>query len=831
MIWDAESPFRCRSDRSRLFETSTAVGSHASRPVFYLTLATSLVFAGQASAAPARLAFRIPAKPRSEALIDLGVQARVTLGGASACPGRSPAVAGVLTLQQALEAVTAGAPCRFKIVDDVTVSISPVQPAPPVVTPAAPLTVENVIVTATKRPTRLGAAAGGVSVIGAQRLHDSGASDTKGISHQTAGFITTNLGAARNKIMLRGLSDGAFTGRTQQTVGTYLDNIPLTYNAPDPDLRLIDVERVEILRGPQGALYGGGSLSGIYRIVSRKPVLDDWSGSVRVGGATTQSGSPSSHLEGVVNLPLVAGRAALRLAAYDDADGGYVDDVNLRLSDVDRTTRTGGRAALSAKLSEDWSLTISGARQNLHATDSQYTTPSLGRQRRANHVHETHDNLLQQGAVTLTGTGPWGRFESSTGYVRHRFASRFDATAALDEADEEGVDLGLFDEASKVRLLVEDAVLSSTDTGRFQWLVGFYGLASLEDSDGELRASASAAGSDSVFRVFAAQDPSRLLYLEDRRDRHRELALYGETAYDLGGGWTVSLGGRAFRTAVRTISAVTAPEPGQSRTLERRARFTGVSPKLSVQRTWGDGGLVYFLTSEGHRSGGFNSGGLLAPSARRGSFKPDHLRNYEVGAGFSPLKGRLTVRAALFHDVWTDIQTDQYLTSGLSYTANVGDGRNTGLELEGAARVTRKLTVEANALFNRPRLSKVDPNFASAAQSELPGVPDVSAGAMARYQVDLAADRRLVLTAEMEYVGRSRLTFDRRLSPSMGDYVTGRLSAELAMSQWSLTLAVTNPANASSDTFAYGNPFSFGQVRQVTPLRPRTWSLDVSRAF
>jgi hypothetical protein len=109
---------------------------------------------------------------------------------------------------------------------------------------------------------------------------------------------------ARALSPLRGLSDGTFTGRTQQTVGTYLDNIQLTYNAPDPDLRLIDVDRVEILRGPQGALYGGGSLSGVYRIVSVKPVLDEWSGSLLAGAAATESGSPSSRVEGVVNLPL-----------------------------------------------------------------------------------------------------------------------------------------------------------------------------------------------------------------------------------------------------------------------------------------------------------------------------------------------------------------------------------------------------------------------------------------------------------------------------------------------------------------------------------------------
>ncbi|CAN7440965.1 TonB-dependent receptor [Caulobacter sp. LjRoot300] len=828
MISDTESQLRGRPDDPGHPGATAAACPRRSAPLFALALTSALALVGEAGAAPAKFRFDIPAKPRSEALIDVGVQARVTLGGASSCPGRSAAIAGVLTLRQALGAVTAGAPCQFEILDNATVSIRPARPSrsaeragpppaaapPPVVTAPA---IDTIIVTATKRPTRLGAAAGGLSVISAARLRDAGAIDTTSVSQQTAGFITTNLGAARNKIMLRGLSDGTFTGRTQQTVGTYLDNIPLTYNAPDPDLRLIDVDRVEILRGPQGALYGGGSLSGVYRIVSAKPVLDEWSGSLLAGAAATESGSPSSRFEGVVNLPLAAGRAALRLAAYSDVDGGYVDDVNLRLSNVDRTTRTGGRAALTVAMGPEWSVLVSGARQDLHATDSQYTTPSLGGQKRANQVRETHDNVLQQGAVTITGAGDWGRFVSSTGYVRHRFASRFDATAALNGAGADAVDVGLFDEASKVRLLVEDAVLSSPDTDRFRWLFGLYGLASLEDSDGELRA-----------RTYF--DPSRLIYLEARRDRRRELALYGETAYDLGGGWTASLGGRAFRSAVHTTSAVEAPAPGQSRTLDREARFTGVSPKISLQRTW-SGGLIYLLTSEGYRSGGFNSGGLIAPSALRGAFKPDHLRNYEIGASFRPGEGRMVLRTALFHDVWTDIQTDQYLSSGLSYTANVGDGRNTGLEVEATVLAAPGLTVDANALFNRPRLSRVNPNFASAAQSELPGVPDVSAGLMVRYERNLAAARRLVLTSELEYVGQSRLTFDRRLSPSMGGYVTGRLSAELATRDWSWILAVTNPANASSDTFAYGNPFSFGQVRQVTPLRPRTWSLAISRAF
>jgi outer membrane receptor protein involved in Fe transport len=821
MISKTDLPFLHRST----FRRGPHDRARALTPAFLFSLTSSLALATAAPAAtPPRYQLHIASKSRSEALIDLGVQARVTLGGAQACVGKSPALSGAMTLRQALSKLTAGA-CQFEILDAATVRVTAL-PRPASPPPAARVVavvhetaaIDEVLVTATKRRTRLRSAPGGISVVGSGRLIDTGAVDTTSISQQTAGFFTTNLGAARNKIMLRGLSDGTFTGRTQQTVATYLDNIPLTYNAPDPDLRLIDVERVEVLRGPQGSLYGSGSLSGVYRIVSRKPDLETMSGFALASIAATESGSPSQKLEGMVNLPLVQDRAALRVALYSDAEGGYVDDVNLRLSNVDRTTRRGGRAALALRLNDTWSLNISTTRQNLRSTDTQYTTPSLGGQRRANQVRETHKNEFAQGAVTLSGEGDWGQFQSSTGYVDHRFASRFDATAALAADSPTAIELGLFDETSRIKMLAEDAVWSSPETGRFRWLAGLYGLVSQEDGTGELRAR-------------TTTDPSRLVYLEARRDRRRELAIYGEATYDLAWGWTVSLGGRGFSTTVRTTSQVQASPPGVSRSFDKQSTFSGVSPKLTLQRPWGDSGMLYLLTSEGYRSGGFNTGGTNALSALRSSFKPDHLRNYEIGGSAEPFKGRMTVRAALFHDVWTDIQTDQYLTSGLSYTANVGDGRNTGLELETVMRPTDRLTLSANALFNRPRLTKVDPTFASAAQSALPGVPDLSAGLLIRHETALSEQRGLTLTAQLGYIGHSRLTFDRRFSPRMGGYVTGRLGAQVTSGYWRVAAAVTNPANASSDTFSYGNPFSFGQVRQVTPLRPRTWSLDVSRAF
>ncbi len=750
----------------------------------------------------------------------------VTIGGVEACKGPGVPLVGSFDLRQALDRATAGKGCAYNFVDSQTVRFSAIHPAPPpprpVVTaratvatpePVAPLA--PLIINAGKRPVRLGSLPGGVSVISSPQLQDTGVSETSSVARQTAGFITTNLGAGRNKILLRGLSDGTFTGRTQSTVGTYLDDVPVNYNAPDPDLRLIDVDRVEVLRGPQGALYGGGSLSGIYRIVTRQPELGTYTSSIGSTIATTQSGSKSYRVEGVVNAP-IGQNSAVRAVAYHDVDGGYLDDVNLRLSNVDKTTRRGGRAAWRLDLG-GWQIKLAAALQSVSSKDTQYVTLAPGGPRRANQVRETHRNRLGETSLKISGSGDWGQLESVTGYVTHRYASRYDATLALTEFAEEAVELGLYDESARVRMAVQDLIYTAPEIGRLRFMVGGFLATSIEEGDANLRAR-----SGNVTRSY---------YDEDRKDRLNEYALYSEATYDLGAGWKAAVGGRAFKTTVHTRSYVTAPYPGNSRDLDRKASFSGFSPKVSVQRDLSGGGLIYALSSEGYRAGGFNSGGLATPSEARRTFRPDHLRNYEIGATLNPFRGRVNLRAALFYDDWRNIQTDQYFASGLSYTANIGDGRNRGVELEAAWRATPHLTISGNALFNEPKLTRIEPGYGIADTASLPGVPDVSFGSLVTYQRPLTALTTLMLTAETGYIGESRLTFDPRYSPSMGGYYTGKLSAQLITDRWRAALFVSNPWNSSSDTFAYGNPFSFGQVRQVTPQRPRTWSLALTANF
>ena len=712
--------------------------------------------------------------------------------------------------------------------------ITPYAAPPPVTAPVreaprAPALVAELVVTATKRPAALDSLPGSVSAISGEQMSASGAVEVGQTVGQLAGVLTTNLGPGRDKLLIRGLSDGAFTGRARSTISTYLDDAPINYNAPDPDLRLVDVARIEVVRGPQGALYGSGAMGGIYRIVTRKPNLARAEFGATGSVSTTRGGDTSHEIEGYVSLPILRDHAAVRVVAYDDVQGGYLDNASLRITNVDQTRRRGGRLALRFQLDDHWQVDALAAAQHLRSDDTQYIT--TGRQSgggpaprdRVNRVRESHKNDFSHIGGTVQGDFGWGSLASSLSYVHHVFSSQYDASDAIGDlfaAPQE--DIGVYTEGSRADLLVQDLVIRSNATRRFNWLVGVYGAHTTERSPSSLAIL-------SVGPVVSAA------YAEARKDRRRDLAVYGEASYALAGGWSATVGGRLFETDVRTTADINVLLAGVGRrSFDRSRTFNGVSPKVSVQKTVGDGGLIYALVSEGYRPGGFNSSGFFPIRDNRALFGADHLRNYEVGAKLRGFDRRLTLRAAAYYDDWSHIQTDQYRPSGLSYTANVGDAQILGLEAELSYDWDFGLSLQLNGLISDSKISNPSADFsASGIVSELPGVPKISGGVLAVYRRPLTDSLTLRLVGEANYVGPAGLSFDSGLAPRMGHYLRARLSAEVASDLWRLTAFVTNPFDSASDTFAYGNPFSFsiGQVRQVTPQRPRTVGARLAVAF
>lgn len=809
--------------------------------------------AGRAEAADPRLRFSIPPRSYTDALIDIGLQAGISVLGTASCgAGGRTEISGRHSVAEALDRLLAGAPCHYTIIDPHTVRILPgaraqaTAPARDVL--RAPALVSEVVVTATKRAVSLEQLPAGVSAISREQIRATRAVDVGQTVGQLAGVLTTNLGPGRDKLLIRGLSDGAFTGRTRSTVSTYLDDAPINYNAPDPDLRLVDVDRVEVVRGPQGALYGSGSLAGVYRIVTSKPDLDRFHAGASGGVAWTKGGDRSHELEGYVSLPVVNDRIGIRIAAYEDLQGGYLDDTNLRIANVDQTRRDGGRIALRVRFDDHWRLDALAATQHLRSNDTQYVTvgmstgpgggplgiaqedgpPISAPGERRNRIREAHNNDFSYGGVTLQGDFSWGTITSSSSFVHHVFSSQFDAFASFDPDDPlaplNGLgtrqDLGVFTEETRSNLLVQDLIVRSSGVGPFDWLIGGYAARTLENSPSTLGLLSTGG------RVMTA-------YTEARKDRQREYAVYGEGSYDFGAGWSVTLGGRVFETRVHTTAQLDIVAPYQPRFFDNARTFNGFSPKISLQRKFTNGDLVYGLVTEGYRPGGFNSSGFFPIGADRTTFAPDRLRNVEIGVKLRRLDNRLGVRAAAYYDDWVNIQTDRYRASGLAYTANVADARIVGFEAEASYDWPFGLSLQLNGLVSDSHIKNPNPAFREPVTDALPGVPHVSGGLLAVYERPLAQDFTLRIVGEASYVGRAAVSFDANQSSRMGHYLRAQLSAEVAADTWRLSAYVTNPFNDEGDTFAYGNPFNFSRqgVRQATPQRPRTMGVRLSTGF
>jgi iron complex outermembrane receptor protein len=790
----------------------------------------ALVGAG-AVAAPAFAAdapgFRLPSEPLAAALVRFAVQGGVSVGGlpAPGCVGRSRPVSGAMPPAQALAALLPPG-CGFEQVDArsfriVSRPLAVAVPPParrPASDGAAPTRLDELVVTAEKRATPISRSATAVSALTGEDITSLGASSYEEVAAQTVSVAVTNLGSGRNKIFVRGLSDGSFTGKTQSTVGLYLNDVPITYNAPDPDLRLADVARVEVLRGPQGTLYGSGSMGGIVRIVTARPDPTGLAAEVSAEGMLTQHGTPSSGVEAMFNAPLAQGRAAIRAVAYSDERGGYIDNPVLRLRDVNYSRRSGGRIAALVDLPGGWALEGGLAHQSIETADSQYTQGLDGPLTRDAAVREPHDNDFSEISAEATHAGEAVDLKVSTAYIDHDLETRYDATGAFRAAGGSRTG-GAFDESKRSRLWVTEGLLSSKAPGRLRWLAGAF-VSTTNETD--------------AAQLVGVTPPEAARWIYRRRDLLSEAAAYGEVAYDLTSRLSVTVGGRWFATRVSTHAGAFGLAQSPLAPIRGQLTDQGLAPKLRLSYAAASDMVVYAQMQEGYRAGGFNipaAAGGGAPENVAARFRPDHLWNYEIGASAPLFDHRLTLRGAIFHADWRGLLTDQRLASGLPMTVNIGDGSNTGVEAEAAWRPDEHFLARANLLLERPRITRASDVFPARRDIGLPGVPYDMGGAFVRYRWRLTPSLRAEVNGQLSYVGRSYLTFDGGSGNRMGGYGSGRVGAALSGEAWRLTAYIDNVTDETGNTFAYGNPFSRARATQATPLRPRTVGLGIDRRF
>lgn len=783
-----------------------------------------------------RIYFDIPAQPLSEAMAEFARQSRLSIGTSAAGLSalQSHGIRGTMPPKTALKRMLKGTGVTYSFVNPGAVMVmksgsggdggaAASQKGALSVLPRRPV-IDNLVVTAAKTVARTQTLPAAVSVVEGGTMGERGILRVSELSSQISGFMTTNVGPGRRKLFIRGLSDGVFTGQTRSTVGVYLDEAPMTYNDPYPDIGLVDIDRVEVLRGPQGTLYGTGAMSGVFRIIPNMPDLTQASGYVAGTDSYTRNGGLNGSVQGAFNLPLVDDKLGLRLSGSMEHDAGYIDDVRLKQKNVNKTYIQSARAILRWEPDTDWTVDLTAAQQHIDLNDTQYFVGALGRYNRDNYLAEPYKDLYRLGNLKVTGDLGWASFLSSTTLVQRENRARNDATLAVSDYFGGPPMPSAFDTVKDIDTFSQEMRLNSQDHDGLDWLLGLFFLDRQENTDFTLAVPGSGIG------LPVGGVPGDTVFKEGRQDRVREMALFGNVSMDLGHHFRFGVGARLFNAYYRTSADLAGTLSGPEGHVTGRSAHTGVTPQVVLSYQPNNSQMIYFSGSAGYRNGGVNVNTPLdailgfdrnGTVPRTQVFDADKMWNLELGLKQEWLDHRLRVNGAIFYVIWENIQTDQYLDNGLQYLLNAGDATNYGLELEVNALVSSNIQLAANIFWNAPTLLEGNSYLNATRGDRLPGIAEFAGGFSANYLFNIGKSLKGTVSVRYSYTGSSYLTFGDA-QPSMGDYHVTNLRVEIGKDRWTIGAYVQNSWSETGNSFSFGNPFSVRFEDQVTPLQPLT---------
>lgn len=782
--------------------------------------------------AQAPVSIDIAAGRLDDAIIALGQQASITIGINDSRLGahRVRRLRGRMTPQQALERLLSDSDARpirlasghWRIVrSSVTTrrSGAPIRLA--VAMPAqAAVRVEEIVVTARAAPGDLLTkdAFGHLHLDGEFALGGQGRG-SDALIERLPSLGSTQLGPGRNRLFLRAIADSSFNGPTQAVVGQYLGTARLNYNAPDPDLRLVDLRSIEVRQGPQGTLYGAGTLGGVIRLLPNMPDLQDWQAAQSVSLAATQHGDPSADASAMLNAPIVAGAVGLRAVVYGGRDGGYIDDRLRARDDVNRVDTIGGRITGRIEPGNGWTIDLMAAAQTIDGRDSQYADRLGDGLDRASPFAQPFRNRFRLGQFSVGKQ--WDSFDllSTTTVTGLDLSETFDTS-------QPGAAPSLFRQQGETRLLTNETRLSGETSGGIGWLAG----TSLLSNRYRIRR---ARGS--------AERSTAITGIENRVDEATAFAdltipATDRLSVDLGGRIShVRLSGEALDTPLAAMAAL-------ARGNARRQQ-TAFLPAAGVRYRFSDALSGHARYQEGFRPGGI---GVRDDMVQR--YRADSVSAVEAGLAFSgsTLSGDVTVA----YTRWRNIQADLIDSDGLPATENIGTGGIVTVDATLAWQPVPAFSIEASAVWADSRLASPSAgifvlpqnratfDFATipagavvADSNDLPNVARLSGRMAASYRAALGDAGDLTIGGSLRYSGRSRLGIGPVLGVEQGDVLDTVLSASLTRGSSSFWLQASNLFDTRGNRFALGSPFTLPLGDQTTPLRPRTIRIGADFSF
>jgi outer membrane receptor protein involved in Fe transport len=745
---------------------------------------------------------------------------------------------------------------------------------------------QEIVVTARKREENLQEVPLSIDVFSKKDMQNLGIAGFDDYAQKVPSISFISVGPGTQLFVMRGVSDGSNPNYSNTSAtGFFVDDMSMSSSGVQPDLHLYDIERIEVLNGPQGTTFGASSMSGAIRYITNKPDVNAFSAGIDFNAGQIQGGQQNWTEEGFFNAPIIPGALGLRLSAFSDSHGGFINNqlttrtwVNTAVSDNSAWARKdynrehveGGRVALKGVLNDQWSatLTYSFQRQTTFGAwdeDPMLAPRTVERFGPENHRFEANtmdfhvDGDVGIGDLVFASTYwrlPTRQQNEYSQYIENFNGGANEGVTCLNDPVYGtgpytgcNVPIQFYEYHTNPERWSDELRLVSKPGGRFHWLAGLYWEKTRDKNSGSTYYMPGLRTNSPAFQYYnlysgappgSTSLPPGEWYAYTTRSDYWQSTEFANISFDLTSKLNVEAGVVHFKSYFRYYSpfgqfayAPTAPSLSVGSSHKWDSKF-GVNYKLT------DKVMVYADFAQGFRDGGTNSG-YPQSCYNKGvpqTYVPDTLNNYEIGWKSTSLNGRLLWNGAAYLMNWKELQTliyDVNICAPSSFNLNVGDARIYGVESNVDYKLSENWSLQAAASYTDSRLTSIPLATVVASVGErLPYVPYFSWSWNVRYEHPLGKDLRGYGQFDISHKGdmwndlhvADYNGFPRILQPSYS-IMNLRVGLNPEGAHWLAEFYITNVADKNA--IVYSNTGNF-DLRQTTN-EPRVYGLRLNYRF
>ena len=737
---------------------------------------------------------------------------------------------------------------------------------------------QEIVITAEKRESTVQDTPISLTAVSGADIQDRGLTDLGSLLQSVPGVSMRTSGPGMSEFEMRGV---ASTGGNSPTVGFYYDDTPLTAPAATNEGKIVispalyDLNRVEVLRGPQGTLYGSGSMGGTIKVVPNPPNPDAFDASAEATFADTDHGGFDHAENAMINLPFGAGLAAVRIVGSYSYDAGWIDriviapgqfpvptngfttrgnvlaaPVEADYHDVNDTARTTVRVSALIKPIDGLSIAPSFFHQKMTAGGLPYidSDPGTDAHYQPFDVAENYSDKFTLGSLNVkyatdlfeiaSTTSYWTRHEPLIQDTSESWTTGLGITAY--DASAGGLGAAYAYENNQSHQTTEEIRISSPakSNSRVKWVAGYF----YEDFESFWDINFPAANGANVFGatdLFAYFSPNKIL----------QQSVFGEVTYNITEPFAITAGLRRYHYDAPVAVYQSGPVAGGTTSTSTAEKDQGVTPKVSLSYDFNRDLLVYATASKGFRPGGGTgpvptSGPASCETSLQAaygtdqfvtgpiSFKSDSVWSYELGEKLRAADNRVTVNASGYFENWSGVQQTNALSPcGYIYTANAGDAHIYGGELEVQAVVVRGLVVSANTAYTHAALassSLIGSTFAPG--TPIQDVPRWTSSASVSYRHGMTDTLAFMSRLDTNYVGsRTDETYSVNTLPS---YELTNVRGGVEADHWSAYVFLNNLTDKRAFlNNATADAINLPTYNRVAVSQPRTVGVDLNYRF